>query len=594
MKKTILTLAAVLLIGINAFADKVSSSKALSVAKTFMNASSATLVTTEADPAFYIFNITGGGWVIVSAEDSTTPVLAYSDSGSFRTENMPVNLQGWLGSVRNDIRKAREEKLVATAEVRAKWEEPVRIATRASAGSKVLETASWDQLSPYNNYLSSYVTKSGRGVSGLYTGCVATAMAEVLRYHKWPEKGTGTLESYTTSSSNYSVKGYDLGHSYNWDNMPLTYGSSATTAQKNAVAQLMLDCGVMVQMDYGTSSAGGSGAYAESIVPALVEHMGYSKQAVHRYRSNYSVQKWMEMIEYEIDNNGPVLYGGSGDDGGHQFVCTGYDADNTMLYINWGWSGDNNGFYSLTLSIPGSYTFDEGQSAIFGLVPDRSGTSEYGTSEISMINYTFDDYPDAVNGISLVSGTVAKGETFSIIGGKFYNSSSQNYTGAIKLVLTDKDGNWKEDLGETLEMTDEEDTEGLGAGYLFWLDESEAISCTITKDIDLGDRIAFWYRLNDGSWAPVITDHEDLSVPWEWACVDACFIKVSDSYSSGDNFFYEIIPGNKGISSISWYFDGTKDSGLNKTLTSGTHTVKAAITFTDNTTETVSQKIVVR
>ena len=95
-----------------------------------------------------------------------------------------------------------------------------------------------------------------------------------------------------------------------------------------------------------------------------------------------------------------------------------------------------------------------------------------------------------------------------------------------------------------MEMTDEEDTEGLPSGYFFYLPSSDPVECTITEDIALGDRIAFWYRLNDNSWAPVIIDHENLAYPWEWACVDACFIDVKTSYSSGDVFYYKLIPGN--------------------------------------------------
>ena len=596
MKKIILTIAS-LFMALCVFAGEVPSSTALSVAKQFMNASSLTLVwdgtetTTKSlsEPVFFVYNVDGGGWVIVSAEDSVTPILGYSDTGSFSATNMPENLSGWMGSLRDEILKAREEKLTASAQVRQKWENPARVQTRAGASQKYLTTASWDQLSPYNNYLSNYVKNNGRTLSNLCTGCVATAMAEVLRFHKWPESGTGTLSSYTTATKGYSVTGYDLGHTYSWSSMPETYTNSATTTQKNAVAQLMLDCGVMVEMDYDTSSNGGSGAYTENILPALIEHMGYSKSAVLRYRTNFSTQEWMNMIVEDIDNERPILYSGSGDDGGHQFVCDGYDLDNTMLHINWGWSGSSNGYFTLTMD-SGSGTFNEYQSAIFGLAPDKTGTSEY-AEEILFYSY---DYEDSVNGIEVVSGTVAKGETFELIAGKFYNAGNAAYTGAIKAVLTDKDGSWKEDLGETIEMTDDEDTEGLPAGYLFWLDSSdEAISCTITQDIALGDRIAFWYRLNDGSWIPVKTDKEDLSVPWEWACVDACAIKTGGSYSSGDVFYFELIPGNKGISSLTWTFDGSA-AELSQTLTSGTHTVAAQIVFTDSTTETVSQTLVVK
>ena len=598
MKKTILSILAIFLT-VSAFADVVPASKAESVAKRFMGASTVNLVwdgnegvqtKAASTPSFYVYDIPGGGWVIVSAEDSTTPILGYSDTGSFKTEGMPVNLASWLGNMRRDIRRAREDKLEATAEVRQLWANPVKSKTKAGSSAKYLTTPSWDQESPYNNYLSTYVKKGNNGVSGLYTGCVATAMAEVLRYHQWPEKGTGTLEGYTTSTSKYTVSSDDIStHTYDWSNMPYTYGNSATTAQKNAVAQLMVDCGIMVQMDYGTSSVGGSGAYAEDMLPALIEHMGYSKKAVFRYRTNYTTEEWMNMIAEDIDNDRPVLYGGSGDDGGHQFLCDGYDYENTMLHINWGWSGSNNGYFTLTMKVS-NYTFDEGQSALFGLEPDKTGTSEYGDVELSMIYYSDSD----INGVELVSGTVAKGETFSIGAGNFYNSSNIAYTGAVKVVLVGRDGNWKEDISEIMEMTDEEDTEGLPSGYFFYLPSSDPVECTITEDIALGDRIAFWYRLNDNSWAPVIIDHENLAYPWEWACVDACFIDVKTSYSSGDVFYYKLIPGNKGISGIAWSFDGTTTTDFSTKLTSGTHTVSAVVTFTDNTSETITQKLVVK
>lgn len=601
MKKILVTLSA-LCIWICALADVVPSSTALSVAKKFMNKTDLTLAwngeeaATRSDeaPAFYVFNVEGGGWVIVSGDDCTTPILGYSETGTFRTDAMPVNISGWLGVMRTDIRKARQEGQKGDENVRKRWEDPRRHQTRADATTKVLSTPNWNQLSPYNNYLSTYVTKNGRGVSNLCTGCVATAMAEVLYYHKWPATGTGTLDSYTTSSSSYSVKSLDISnHTYDWDNMLSSYGNSATTTQKNAVALLMLDCGVMVQMNYGTSSDGGSGAYSSKIVPALISHMQYSKNAQEKYRENYSLNEWMEMIEYEIDNNGPVLYGGSGDDGGHQFVCDGYDTDNNMIHINWGWSGSNNGYFTLTLSIPKSYTFDEGQSAIFGLVPDKDGTSEYADPELEMVAYS---YNDTVDGIVLDSGSIGKGETFLISFGKINNPSSLDYTGAFKAVMMDKDGNWKQDVSEEIDLSGDD---ALPAGYICWFengDEDERLECKITRDIKLGDRIAIWYKLSDGSWTPVKHSHEDYGYLWELACVDACFIKTESSYSAGDYFYYELVPGNTTIDSVTWKFDGStvSDTPAGTRLTSGTHNVVAAITYSDNSTETITQVLIVK
>jgi len=610
--KRIFVSMAFLCLSLWAFSEEVPSSRALSVARQFMGtdglslswdgSEAATRAVGEA-PSFYVFNVSGGGWVIVSAEDSTVPILAYSETGSFRVEGMPGNLRSWFDAMRGDIRRARLEGLRPSLEVQALWENPRRPETRAGSSDKVvLETAEWSQESPYNNYLSTYVTSSSgsghghgpggsssSGVSGLYTGCVATAMAIVLHYHQWPVKGTGTIGGYSTATKGYTVAEINISeHEYDWDNMLSSYGNSATSEQKNAVALLMLDCGVMVEMDYTTS---GSGAYSENMVPALTEHMQYSKAAQLRYRMDYSYEEWMTMIKYEIDHNGPLLYSGVTDDNeGHQFVCDGYDLDNDKVHINWGWGGSDNGYFTLTLET--SYTFDLYQSAVFGLVPDEDESSVDAGFVLEMAYDTDCGYP----GVSLQSGTVATGETFVLDAGLIYNPSGQEYTGAVKAVLVDKDGNWKEDVSATYDWADlpfptaDDYKEYEGQIDLVELMDVE---CSITEDIALGDRIAIWYDCA-GTWTPVGVDHEDLTCPETWACVDACFIKVNDSYAAGDRFYFSLIPGNTGISAISWTFDGTSCDPLSSVaLTSGTHTVRAEVSFTDNTSETITQTIVV-
>ena len=591
MKKTILSIS-LLCIGLVSFADVVPSSKALSVAKEFMNASSLTLVwdgtetatKSSEDPAFYVYNVSGGGWVIVSAEDSATPIIGYNDKGSFNLSSMPDNLKNWLGLVKNDIKDARSRKAAPTAEVKALWASPRGHQTKADS-KVVLETASWDQESPYNGYLSNYVTSNNRGVSGLYTGCVATAMSEVLRYHQWPEKGTGTIGGYKTSSKSYTVASVDISsHEYDWANMPLEYGKNYTTAQGNAVAQLMADCGMMVEMDYTTS---GSGAYDTAIVPALVEHMQYSKIAHLEYRSDYSTAEWMDMIMYDIDHYGPILYAGvDSSNGGHEFVCSGYDPDNAMIYINWGWSGENNGYFTFTLKITGSYTFSESQSAVFGIYPDKDGSSEYPEGQtgerIELASYSSGS--TSYYGLTLGSGTVAKGETFTLDGGVFYNMSNGTYSGDLKAALIDKDGNLKEFISESTF----EDSDKVEQFYGFNLEEVE---CTITKDIEFGDRVAFMFLKSDGTWEAVKYPATDYNGIWTWACVDVTLIKVKDSYSSGDKFSFELLPRNKRISSTSWSFDGSSTTADFVTLTSGTHTVSVTVTYNDKTTETIYQTI---
>lgn len=572
-----------------AIAGVVPSDRALKVAQQFMESASLTEVwdgnetdtKTSQDPVFHVFNVKEGGWIIISGDDCTIPILGYSESGSFDRDEMPPAMGWWLGLMRDDIRKTRLTKASGTDETRYKWSHPGGAATKAEATRKTLETANWDQDTPYNKLLPQYVTKNGAGVEGLQTGCVATAMAEVLRYHRWPEHGTGTLSDYTTDSFHYSVAGFSIeDHCYDWDNMPLTYDSSCTEEQRNAVAQLMLDCGIMVAMDYGTIE---SGAEPTSVVPALIEHMQYSKKAELKARSYFTDDEWLRMIKYDIDNCGPVIYGGYTTGGsGHQFVCDGYDMDERRLHINWGWSGSyHDTWFTLSLSVPGSYTFSEGQMAIFGLVPDRDGSSTYADADIRLIASS---EGNTVNGVSLSNGTFAAGSTFYLNAGTFINNSySVNYTGAVKAVLVDKDGNRKEDASAPRQISGvmkPDDT--------FCLQGNDALPCTVNGPIALGDRIVFWYLLNDGTWKPIRTDG-DLAHTWSVAYADFCFIKTASSYRDGDTFPLVIIPGNKVITDVVWTYDGSTVSTDSVTLSSGTHTVSAELTFSDGTAETITQ-----
>lgn len=597
MKKTILTCLA-LTLTLSASAAVVSLSKAESVAKAFMGASSVTLawdgnesVATRASavaPAFYVYNISGGGWVIISAEDCVTPVLGYSDTGTFKTDGMPANISRWFGVIRDDILQARSDKLEQTEAVRNKWNNPMRVRPKTASGYKLLDTPLWNQGTPYNKLLSTYVKKNGSGVSNLYTGCVATAMAEVLYYHKWPEKGTGTLAGYTTASYSYTVSSIDISqHTYDWDNMLDSY-SSYNTTQADAVALLMLDCGVMTQMDY---SSQGSGTMSEYVVPALVEHMQYSKAAQIKYRMDYTTEEWMDMIAYDIENCGPILYGGqdtssSGQDAGHQFVCTGYNLSDVTVYINWGWSGSNNGWFTLDLAIPGSYTFDSGQSAIFGLVPDRDGSSEYPDDKESE-RLTLEYYSSSYTGLMLKSGTVESGQTFSMSAGVIWNLGESDYSGKLKLVLVDEDGNLLEDnVSADVSLSLEQ----------FYGSDVTFTNCkfsTPDADINVGDHLEIWFSNSSGGWSPVNYNVEDYSCTGVWQIVDASFIKVKGSYSDGDKYYFTLIPGNTPVSSIVWSYDGTVTTNAFVSLTSGTHTVTAAITYTDNTSETITQDLVV-
>ncbi len=536
------------------------------------------------DPAFHVFNVKGGGWVIVSGDDCTVPILAYSEYGQFEKENIPSNMRAWIGLMRDTVFEIRRKGKDGGDSVRDKWSHPEGYETKAGSTKKLLETACWGQEYPYNSLLSQYVTKNGDGVDNLLTGCVATSLAELLRFNRWPEHGRGSLPSYTTDSKKYSVAGFSLeDHIYDWDNMPLSYDESSTDAQTAAVARLMLDCGVLVKTDYRTDADGGSGAYFEDIIPAMIEHFGYSKGAVIEARENYTDDSWLQMIKKDIDKDMPVLYCGFTDSylqNGHQFICDGYDLSERRIHVNWGWNGvQNNAWFALALTTE-SGSFSKGQMAIFGLAPDKDGSSTYPNPVLSMET---DPEGGMINGISVSSGGFAPGETLTLEAGVFFNSSfSIEYNGAVKAVLVDKNGRIKGDVSEAVEVT----------GLLARSGRSlEDVECTVGADVSLGDRIAFYYLLNDGTWTPVQYDKDDYGYTRELAYADACFIKAKQAYKAGDRFTFAIIPGNKGIESVVWTYDGARTDAASVTVTSGKHTVSATLSFKDGTSETITRVI---
>lgn len=400
-------------LGFSAYAEVVSESTAREVAAAFVsgNVSSArkaskvklNLVATSktvlgpgakfaapavvGEPSFYIYNMEEGGFVIVAAEDALCPVLGFSDEGSIDMLNLPPQLKYMLECYDAEAEYAREKAMPR----HPKWDNNgVRKATVLTQ----LETASWDQESPYNLFCPMikdlYTNKTS--TTRTITGCVATAASIVCRYHKWPTSVKAvTLPSYRydynegSYPSDYrTVPAHTLSTSHNYDNMPLKYTSSATTAQKEAVAHLMVDIGKASKMMYGTSSEGGSGAYTEDLVTALVKYFGYKSTAnlVDKPSSSSQLNSFYTRLQNELKNNGPIIYGGvDRTGGGHQFVLDGSRDDN-YFHVNWGWSGSSNGWFSLS-SLGGSsvgYTFNLYQDAILDLAPDKIDSLEEQTS----------------------------------------------------------------------------------------------------------------------------------------------------------------------------------------------------------------------
>ncbi len=596
MKKIYFSLLA-LCAGISLSAEVVSLNEAKSVAKMHFASSSVSLAwdgidqstksSDSEEPAFYVFNNPAGGWVIIAGDNCAEPILAESATGSFNAEAIPVNFRNYMAGIAHNIAIARRAKIIPKTSVRSKWQSVG--STKASAQQKLIETASWNQEKPYNAYCPK---QSGKDT---YTGCVATAMAIVLRHNRWPEQGKGTIPAYTTETSNIKVSSINIeGYSYNWDNMPLTYGNSATKPQEEAVARLMQHLGAMVEMDYTSSS---SGAYSTNIIPALSKYMSYSASAVELYRMNHSPYEWLSMIKAEIDADRPIIYGGADlvdGESGHQFICDGYDS-NGKIHINWGWSGKFNAWYALnylgdTSSTGVNGVFSYYDSAIFGLVPDKNGTSKEGIDLMLM----GDDTKNA--GIMLSSGTVAPGNTFNLSVSYICNAYTSAYSGKVKFCLVGRDGKVKADISQSRSLSVEASSdEYYGSAKL------TNISCTLPANAVMGDYISLYYTMADGTWTrmpgsnitDVLNSKKSMYTIDRFGVYDIAYINIPDNLAIGNILYFDILPGQRLIKSIKWYYDGTQATKGKEyaTVSSGKHTIKAVISYCDGGTETVQRVI---
>ncbi|MBD5203498.1 MAG: hypothetical protein HDS82_01300 [Bacteroidales bacterium] len=298
-----------------------------------------TALVPESDiPAFYVFDKADGGYIILSADDRLADILADIDSGHFELSTLPANMKWWLGEYKREIAEA-----LSFADT--------YIAPESSTSSKVimqdtrhdvepLLTTKWDQDAPYNDLCPSF------GDDKAMTGCVATAMAQIIRYHEWPSTHGFGSNTYTYRGRTYS---FDFEKTtFDWNNMKNDYsstsGSIITPEEIQAVANLMYACGVGVNMEYGPEE---SGAVSYRIAPALRDYFGYPECTSLVIRDTYSLWEWEELMYQEMAGGRPVCYSGIGGMGGHQFVLDGYRADN-MFHINWGWSGVSDGYFRLT------------------------------------------------------------------------------------------------------------------------------------------------------------------------------------------------------------------------------------------------------
>lgn len=567
-----------LLFGVFASARTLSQEEAAAYAcKFFDNTTSSSLRMvwsgqTSGAPAFYAFNNVNGGFVIISAEDSVTPVLGYSYTGTFRVDGMPSNLRGWFSGLEKDIVKVRKDKLVQNPEVKAKWE-TIGVRTKGDVDAILLQTAEWDQTSPYNFYCDLPDGKKA------VTGCVATAMAIFMRYLEYPAHGTGHLNGYRTSTKGYQIEGYDIDdHNYDWKSMPVSSMDvrKADDAAKKQIAQIIHDCGVSVKMDYTQSS---SGALSARIPVALINNFGYSAGTLEYFRSLYDYSTWESMLRNELGENRPIMYGAQdyGGAGGHQFIIDGFDGKG-QWHVNWGWSGSDNGYFTIDLMIPGSFAFSARASAILGAVPDPDGTKEQ-SSLILLEN----------EGIKLISGSFVTGKEFEINPNYIANWGFADYKGKVVPALVSKDGTVIEKISKP------QDLELLGiSGSSYYAEDALKFICRTDKTLNFGDAVMMMYLVPGTDDEYVLMPYDHTGTMGKLTAIPMFIKKDKSSYSVGDIFDLAVEGGFEPVSRISWFYDGTLVKGNVVQLTAGTHTIKAEISKSSGTKETIVQEIVVK
>lgn len=354
-----------------------------------------------ASASYYVAQAQGGGYMIVSGDDRTADVIGYVSDGRFDITSMPDNMKYWLGEFQRQIEylDRHPEARVKAAETEGK-----------ESVSPLLGATAWNQSPYYNKYTPD---------SNYPIGCVAVALGQIMRYWQWPAQGEGT-HSYTSTTHQFQESA-DFGNTtYRWDAMTDQLNSASSSDAVDAVATLLHDVAVSVEMDYAT---GGSGAYSEKMAPAMCNHFRYDKGIQLVKRNFYDTDTWMQMVRTELDNGRPVVYDGATSTlSGHSFVCDGYNADG-YYHINWGWGGSGNGYFLLNALAYDYVDMQTGQSMkdgfnyyqdmLIGFKPDRDGTSTYRPHEM------------VCEGLGApIDTTVARSEEMKVMACEVYNTSN--------------------------------------------------------------------------------------------------------------------------------------------------------------------------
>lgn len=375
-----------------------------------------TETSSDGQPVYYVYNVgSDNGFVIVSAEDAGYPIIGSSTTGHYVIPTTNNNVGFWMGLRKNEIISMRANSMKATDDISTEWNAYINnIArnTHQAMGSVLpLCQTTWDQSPFYNEYCP----------GGSVTGCVATAMAQIMKYWNFPSIGLSSWcydDVQPTFTLNYGMlcATFDTSH-YVWSAMP-----NSVTNTNHEVAKLMWDCGVSVDMDYTPS---GSGSFVTGAAPSAqnsyVQFFNYDPSMINaQVQSHYGSSTWVLLLEADLNAGRPIQYEGTDpSQGGHSWVCDGYNTSN-HLHMNWGWSGQNDGYYIAGNLNPGTFNFTQKLGALLGIHPYYLGVDKISNSS------SFKVYPNPSNGIFNISLESVSGNpqitVYNVLGQQVYTS----------------------------------------------------------------------------------------------------------------------------------------------------------------------------
>ncbi len=451
MKKLLYSLIVIVLGTSIIRANPITLTMAKSVAENFYRQNSKTLISSvtlaftensdNGQPDYFVFNINSSdGFVIVSSEDAAHAIIGYSTIMQFVQPAAKSNISNWLHQRKNEIDYIRANNLQADLEITQEWTALQNNQKALTSSASLMSLAplvhtTWNQ-SPYYNAMCP---------SNSVTGCVATAMAQIMRFWSYPAMGTGSssycdctaggyTNQYGTLSANYGAT------TYNWANMPNSISSANTS-----VATLNYQCGVSVEMDYDPNGSGAQvidyGGGSPSAQNSYITYFGYDPSTIQGYdKANYADAAWITLLKSDLDIGRPIQYiGADSSAGGHTWVCDGYDASNNF-HMNWGWGGYNDGYYGINALNPGTIRFSQQNAALLGIQPLPANPLDAGVAAVI-----------SPSGISC-SGTITPSVQIKNYGGNTLTSCVINYKVDNNGVQTH---NWSGSLanGQTVNIT---------------------------------------------------------------------------------------------------------------------------------------------